>query len=98
MLKMRAFQIFLFLLLPVFCFSQNLDSLKSVVERTPQDKQFEVILSYMRSLLGESVEQSYNVSEYAVAYAEKSGDSLLITKALYAQSFLLRRMAKEIKR
>ncbi|NBW35565.1 MAG: hypothetical protein EBR30_11215 [Cytophagia bacterium] len=95
MLKMRAFQIFLFLLLPVFCFSQNLDSLKSVVERTPQDKQFEVILSYMRSLLGESVEQSYNVSEYAVAYAEKSGDSLLITKALYAQSFLLRRMSKE---
>lgn len=95
MLKMRAFQIFLFLLLPVFCFSQNLDSLKSVVEGTPQDKQFEVILSYMRSLLGESVEQSYNVSEYAVAYAEKRGDSLLITKALYAQSFLLRRMAKE---
>jgi signal transduction histidine kinase len=92
---MRAFQIFLFLLLPVFCFSQNLDSLKSVVERTPQDKQFEVILSYMRSLLGESVQQSYNVSEYAVAYAEKSGDSLLITKALYAQSFLLRRMSKE---
>lgn len=95
MLKMRAFQIFLFLLLPVFCFSQNLDSLKSVVERTPRDKQFEVILSYMRSLLSESVEQSYNVSEYAVSYAEKRGDSLLITKALYAQSFLLRRMNKE---
>lgn len=95
MLKMRAFQIFLFLLLPIFSFGQNLDSLKNVVERSPQDQQFEVILSYMRSLLGESVEQSYNVSEYAVEYAEKRADSLLITRALYAQSFLLRRMAKE---
>ncbi len=95
MLKMRAIQVFLFLLLPVFCYSQNLDSLKNVVNSTPQDQQFEVILSYMRSLLSENVEQSYNVSEYAVKYAEKRADSLLITKALYAQSFLLRRLAKE---
>ncbi|GCC53330.1 ATP-binding protein [Chryseotalea sanaruensis] len=92
---MRAIQILLFILLPIFCFSQNLDSLKSVVNNTPKDLQFEVVLSYMRSLLGESVVQSYNVSEYAVEYAEKIGDSLLITKALYAQSFLLRRMNKE---
>jgi signal transduction histidine kinase/lipopolysaccharide biosynthesis regulator YciM len=92
---MRAFQIFLFLLLPVFCFSQNLDSLKSVVERTPQDKQFEVILTYMRSLLAKSTDQSFNVSQYAVEFAESKSDSLLITKALYAQSFLLRRLSKE---
>lgn len=95
MLKMRAFQIFLFLLLPIFSFGQNLDSLKNVVERTPQSQQFEVILSYMRSLLGESIEQSYNVSEYAVEFAESKSDSLLITKALYAQSFLLRRLSRE---
>jgi signal transduction histidine kinase len=95
MLKMRAIQVFLFLLLPVFCYSQNLDSLKNVVNSTPQGEQFEVILSYMRSLLGKSADQSYNVSQYAVKFAESKSDSLLITKALYAQSFLLRRLSRE---
>lgn len=95
MLKMRAIQISIFLLLPLFSFGQDLDSLKNVVEHTPKDQQFEVILSYMRSLLGSNVEQSYNVSVYAVEFAEKRADSLLLTKALYAQSFLLRRLARE---
>lgn len=49
----------------------------------------------MRHLLNKDAEASFEVSEYALEYAENKSDSLLITKALYAQGFLLRRLGKE---
>lgn len=89
-MRVTLFLSFLLLVSPVL--SQNIDSLKSQVQKVSEPERFEVILNYMRYLLGRNVQSSYNVSSYALEYAESTSDSLLITKALYAQSFLLRRM------
>lgn len=92
---MRAFFICFFLFIASPVFSQNLDSLKLQVQRVPESDRFEAILNYMRHLLGTDVKASFSVSLYALEYAELTGDSLLITKALYAQGFLLRRMEND---
>ncbi len=76
-------------------YSQNIDSLKSHVESSPDSEKFEVILNYIRALVQKDPNASYRISEYALDFAEKSSDSLLIVKALYAQAFLLRRLGKE---
>lgn len=92
---MRAFFILLFIFSTSLALAQNLDSLKAKVEVTPEAEKFETILSYMRVLLQSDVKASYTISEYAVQFAASRGDSLLLSKALFAQGFLLRRMSRE---
>jgi tetratricopeptide (TPR) repeat protein len=92
---MRALLFFIFLNLTFIAFSQNLDSLKREVEKAPDSERFEMILSYMRRLLNSDATSSFKVSQYAVEFAYNSGDSLVITKSLYAQGFLQHRLEKE---
>lgn len=92
---MRAFFILLFIFSTSLTLAQNLDSLKAKVEVMPEAEKFDAILSYMRVLLQTDVTASYTVSEYAVQFASSRADSLLLSKALYAQGFLLRRMSQE---
>jgi signal transduction histidine kinase len=94
---MRATLVFLAIVISGQLFSQNIDSIKVVVERTTASDKFEVILGYMRSLLQRDAEASYSVSKYALEYALMQGDSILVTRALYAQGFLLRRLNQESK-
>jgi signal transduction histidine kinase len=86
---------FMLLFLFTLAHSQNMDSLRQEVERTTEKEKFETILHYIRALLPVDMEASYKVSQYALTYAESNADSLLITRALFAQGFILRRLGKE---
>jgi tetratricopeptide (TPR) repeat protein len=79
-------------LLPLFTVSQNLDSLKARVNAAPEKERFEMILSYMRSLLAKDPQLAFTISPYAIEYAEKKGDSLMITKSLFAKGHIYRVM------
>ena len=92
---MRATLFSLFIFFSILSYGQDIDSLKNHVENSPDSQRFELILNYMRALLPKDPQASYNVSEYALSFAEERADSLMIVKTLYAQGFLLRRMEQE---
>ena len=94
---MRATLFSLFIFFSILSYGQDIDSLKNHVENSPDSQRFELILNYMRALLPKDPQASYNVSEYALSFAEERSDSLMIVKTLYAQAFLLRRMEQENK-
>lgn len=64
------------------------DSLRTIINRSTGKDKFEAILALMRASLQSEPTKSLSLSHDAVSVALEMGDSLLHTRALYAQGFI----------
>lgn len=93
---MRAIFLFtsLFLTQLSLTYCQSIDSIRLSINQAADSDQFELAMSSMRNLLDKNTEEALDMSLLAINYAAKSGDSLSLTKGLYAKSYILKQLER----
>jgi signal transduction histidine kinase len=91
---MRAIIIFCFICCTTNSLAQ-IDSIITVINNEKGVSRVEAGLNFMKSQLNKNPQLALDASEEILKIFYKDKDSLSITKVLYAQAFLLRRLARE---